>query len=285
MKIKLALALSFLVGSVALAQEITPRWKLEPGKVHRFKQILKMSIDQKIGETNAPATNIDMIFMFSQKVVKVDDAGKATLEVTIEKIKQKVDNPMIKVEFDSEKPEDVERAQKDPQLKQVADMIGKTFKAEIDTRGVVHSVTSPPGPAVIPLEKADLQQMYLEFPEKAIKVGDSWTLTTKKVANGLPVTVENVYTLKGVEEAEGGRFAILSSVPKVTLHAKEAENPMVKELKMESFEGSGSVRFALDEGVLKGMKASNTMTLALEAHKLIQNIKTESTLELVPDAK
>jgi hypothetical protein len=288
---KAAFILTFLLGSAALAQEITPRWKLEPGKTRRFRQTVKVVNEPRRGLVPQPSTQIDMTCEFTQKILKKDAAGLATLEMRFEKIKQQFKNPMESFGFDSEKPGDLERARAHPHLKQAANIIGKSLTAVVDARGVVHSMTHAPGSEDLSFSEGDLQQMLLKFPERALSTGDKWTVTTKHDMGGLPMSTENNYTVKRVEGPPGARMAVLGCNSMIKLLSEKAKTPESRNLRMKDFKGSGTVTFALDEGVLKSIETSNEYVVTFASNApgqpegLVQSIKTKTTVELIPDGK
>jgi hypothetical protein len=167
--------LSLLLASTALvAQEkFTLRNEFQPGSTFWWLQTQDMSQTMQMGD-KPMATAVKSQVWMEGKVAEVKD-GVATIEQRYARIKAFSDSPMMKVDYDSDVPDS-----KPGPMRALAQLVDKTVKARVDTRGKVHDVTAPEDvedalATVGTSLKQGFEQASVAWPEQPVAIGDTWT--------------------------------------------------------------------------------------------------------------
>ncbi|NJK83612.1 MAG: hypothetical protein HC912_07120 [Saprospiraceae bacterium] len=183
--------------------------------------------------TNTTETSVSMMGM-DQKILmeqtakqqydikKVNSDGTFDLTVTTKSMKMEQVNPMMNMRFDSDNP-----ANNEPEgmMDGLSNMIGKSFDVVVDKQGDVKSVSmegklfdgvfdNVPGGEQMAAQfesqfgesaiKSALNQTLGFFPDKPVKVGDSWVKSTTSEM-GMKLDLQTTYTLK---ERKNGNASI-----------------------------------------------------------------------------
>jgi len=215
MKIKKAIiAVALIAPSIVLAQKVDMKLNLEEGKKYTQKTMLESVTKQTMqGQTmesnNSTTSNIHL------KVIE-DNGSTDTYETWYGSIdlEQSAMGRSMSATSDTTSLETV-----DPLSKIFAGMSDKKFKAKITEKGMVEEVMGleeivknaasgmPGGPAAIEQISASMgdngfaKSLELTtdiFPDKKIKVGDSWT-KEQFTSTGLPIISKATYKLTSVE--------------------------------------------------------------------------------------
>ncbi len=230
-------------------------------------------------------------------VKEVAEDGTGTLEISFDHIKFESENPMAgKTTFDS-KAEDAKEKRKDPRVAPLAAMLGKSFTMQMTPRAKVVKVTGFEAMMKDALEGNPMWEMMkeifsdesmaekmqataCEFPEGAVKVGDTWK-HSGKMNLGLmgSLTISGTYTLKEVKESEKLRTARIgweAALGSSSLKAP-AGGGMGITFTLTSGKLSGEIVLDLGKGAIR--KTSYTITMDLEAGG--QKIRSEMKMEQV----
>ncbi len=164
-----------------------------------------MGMDQKILVEQTTKQQYD--------VKKVNTDGTFDLIITTKSMKMEQANPMMNMRFDSDNPENNEP--KDV-MDGLNNLIGKKFDVVVDKQGTVKSVNiegnlfdgifdNMPGGEQMATQfesqfgesaiKSSLSQTLGFFPDKPVKVGDTWVKNTTSEM-GMKLDLQTTYTLK-----------------------------------------------------------------------------------------
>jgi Family of unknown function (DUF6263) len=275
------------LSGLTAAQEAPLRYRWTKGEEVRYR----MSQESTATISGLPGGMADMtIDTLMSQVMKsvVEDVaadGTATIRQVYESVKMEVNSPMSRMSYDSTKKDN---ASADPTAQSMFSvMVGESFLLVLSPSGEVQKVDGmslimekvfknlPQDPAAAAMlqgmrnsfsddaMRATMSQGFLKFPDRALKVGDTWDsqFTVKNPMIGGITTSVNA-TLKAFEGS--GTDQIARIVMKLTMKADSAAagtNPMGLELKMGDGTGEGEMVFNVAKG--RQQRAVNRMNTSL----------------------
>ncbi len=195
-----AAALLCLASVLGADDALTPRWKFNKGDKRNFKisQVQEMAGMMKIASTQ----------MVTEEVVDAAE-GRGSIARTVTAIKADVQSQMMgNVQFDSEKKED-EAKKANPLVMGLTGVLNQTVTVELNARGEVGKLVGlekivaklgPMGMMQKGVIEQGIKQGYVAFPEKAIKVGDTWDQSSSFSSPQGQVTLTFRYTFEGTEK-------------------------------------------------------------------------------------
>ncbi|MGE3174946.1 MAG: DUF6263 family protein [Planctomycetota bacterium] len=203
-------SLFVLLAAPLVAQDAAPRHLLrmafEPGKPAWYRQSVDMSSTMKIGGQDM-VTGMKMAVVLRTEVLEVT-GGKASMRHTFERITAKMDNPMMKVDYDSDDPDSRPGA-----LAILEDVVGESLQVQVDDHGRFSDAKPSAG---FPEQASEmfgggelnrfLGQNVPELPDQPVAIGESWQTTTEMPmgpTGNAKVTVTNT-----LMEVGGGRARI-----------------------------------------------------------------------------
>jgi hypothetical protein len=241
--------------------------------------------------------------------------GTATLRETLESMRMEMNSAMFSMKYDSANP----AAATDPMSSMVKDMIAPIIGAQFTVvRAPSGDVTkfegmsaladkmfkaNPPDPSTAGLIdglKASLSdegmrslfgQIFAQFPNRALKVGDTWDVkvtTPNPMLGGIITTVSS--TLKAIESEGGAQIARVATTVTVDqdMSKPAAPNPMGFSVKMTKGNGEGEQVFDMTSGKLRRsiLRTTSPMSMAGagpdgSAMALSMTNKSTVTVELV----
>ncbi len=246
-----AAVLGLAGAAAAQAKELKLSWK--PGDVLVYESVSASTLDMGMmgRATNEMRTNEEIA------VVSVDPQGQATVRCTVRRFRVKLEmGPMGSVSCDTDKPDDPTGAEELPfpgvaeGFKVLQRLKGLTFAATVSPRGEVSGVIEVNafldkvcGKLELGADAADeikkqygngrfasiLSGLLRVYPEKPVKVGDSWTLPVSESVGILgEATGQGTCTLKVLEK---DRAEIEITAP-LTLEKREGAggNPMLAQM-------------------------------------------------------
>lgn len=196
------------------ANHVKLRLRLEKGATYR----MRMTMDQDITQTiMGQAQDMKQLFStgFSVMVREIGEDDTYSLVCRYEKLRFRQSGPMVEMEYDSEKPDEVVH----PMAWAFAALVGQEFTARMKPSGEVVEVgglealidallkelPAMPGVAEQFREqfgdesmKQMVQQASIIFPEKPVAVGDDWS-TVNVISKGFPMLMDNDWTLAAIE--------------------------------------------------------------------------------------
>ena len=144
-------------------------------------------------------------------------------------------------------------------------MVGKTEKMKLSENG---EILEPQGiKSMVALQGlgSDINSMffslYPQFPERALKVGDSWTQKQEIPQSQMGLVIETLYTLTRKEERNGYKCVVIDYTVSMDLQGGGEEK-----MKIEgSGEGKGTTYFAYEKGLLIGSDVEMDLKMAIDA--------------------
>lgn len=238
------LMVALLVGQAVMAQApIQLELKQKPGDVNQYG--IKMSGKSRVssgGESHSTSMDINMLMRW--KVVKVSLDGTMDVSVTIAEGNSTINGEPVDL----------------PNL-------GDTKLMKISRRGKILSVT-PDDPNI------DYKSMQVEFPDKGLEIGDSWT-NTVTLGPEYPVPMEAKYTLTGFKTIKGYECAVIESKIKV-LPLDEAPEVSI------NVDAVGRLYFSVKDGkmIRNEVKSLMKMTMPVETAESAGPTEVQMTMSM-----
>lgn len=219
-------------------------------------------------------------------VEAVDAKGNATVKVTYSSVVFRQEGPQGTIEFDSEKP----TADVPVMAKGFAAVVGEHFTMQLAPSGQVLAVDGVDAMSARVIKKADLpegpmremvgkmmkdqygdqtlkemlEKVMRIFPDKAVRVGDTWT-NQANLTKGFPLTIDSTYTLK--QRLNGIATIGVHSVCKPNAKAPATE---MFNMKM-SYKLKGEQNGTMDVDEKTGWILRSKLTQAFEGTVAVQN--------------
>lgn len=156
-------------------------------------------------------------------------------------------------------------------------MVGKTEKMKLSEDGEIlepHGIKS-----MVALQGlgSDINSMffslYPHFPERALKVGESWTQKQEIPQSQMGLVIETNYTLSKKEERNGYNCVVIDYTVSLNIQGGEQEKMKVE----GSGEGKGITYFAFEKGLLIGSEVEMDLKMAIDAPLPIGDQKIPTT--------
>lgn len=147
--------------------------------------------------------------------------------------------------------------------------VGTSLLMKITDKGKVLNVT---GTAP---QDMDFKQMQVEFPDKPVKIGDSWTRRLK-ATDKFPIPMIATYTITGTSAVKGYECVVIKSTIGV-------DPNYVNEQKMElTVDAQGLLYFAHKEGKMVKNEVNSLMdlTMTLETPEQPEPVKVNMKMDL-----
>lgn len=178
---------------------------LEKGQTFQTEMTVKQQIETNMmGQT----MNIDQTFLtaFEMKVEDINTSGNYIIRTTYKRIRLDQNTGMLgdlgKTIIDTDKPEEnkgLAAAMTAPALQQ---MIGKSFTSEMDKKGHTlntdMSALTAGSEGQIAQQDNTLSNYNVGFPEKPVKVGDSWEEEKELKTQNAVMKIKTKHTLKSI---------------------------------------------------------------------------------------
>ena len=274
-----ALILTLLCGSaIAARQDVTLRYRWAKGDVLRYRvtQQTTTTINGIPGMDNLTVEQ-SIIQVIKTTAGEVAADGTTTLSQSVESLKMNTTSPMFSAGYDSEKP-DAATDDLSARLKAVlAPMIGQPYTVVMAPTGEVVKVdglsklaekmfsnmpADPMSAGMFDGLKASLSddsmrsllsQSFAQAPNRALKIGESWTAEVVQNNPMLGGTITSVkMTLKAVAGEDPKRVATIGidSAVKQDPAKPASPNPMGMTLQLSTGTGDGEQTFDLSAGRL-----------------------------------
>jgi hypothetical protein len=217
MKTLLFLVLTFVASSFTFpANDVKLEYTFKVGDQYDYTQSSKQTIKQSIPGMGDITINMDVDGVMLFKVLELTASG-ARIEAQYSKLKVISKSMMGNMNMDSESTDD------NVQNKITKSMMGKIFYFTLTKRGVVEKIEGTEniysGLSTLGLDeatlattkqtiqqtisdkslKASLEMGLVNYPDKKVKAGDTWTNTTATALN-FPMQINNNWSLKTLEK-------------------------------------------------------------------------------------
>jgi len=203
---------------------------------------------------------------FMGKKMEMPSKAEITLTQKVEKINQGIAE--LKITYDSFDMK-MNVGGKEIPSNMGKSMIGKTNIMKISEDG---EIVEPKGmKAMVGLQglggdiKNVFFNLYPKFPERKLKVGDSWTQKQEIPQSQMEIAVEALYTLSGKEEKQGYKCAVIDSVTTMSIKGgNQAKMSITGEGK-----GKGTTYFAYEKGILVNSQVEMDFNMSISAPCLL----------------
>lgn len=214
------LALGFLTAcnSSKSGEPVTLKFNLEKGKSYEYEMDVNME-----NEVQGQKMKSNMEFDYLIEVID-DQGGVKTVKSTYQRVKMEMDMPNAKIDIDTDKPQDTTTMDGNP-LNMMSPMFyaikGKSFTMKVDAEGKVTEVNGIQEMQEAMLNglnvdeeareqfeigfksqfneenlKQSFSQAFNIFPNKPVKVGDSWN--KEMTMGGGAMKMNTTYTVKSI---------------------------------------------------------------------------------------
>lgn len=271
-------------------KKINLRLKLNKGDRFKMEMINKQSISQEIMGQKQDMTQA-FRYVYSFEVLEKNKDGLADVKVTFLEVDINMKSSLGETSYkSSDPPEEIS-----PQLQIFAFMVGQSYAMKINTQGKVQTISgvdemmdklieameisedsvgqilrnnlkSQYGDSSV---KADMESMFSIYPQKPVRIGDSWSNTSNR-SQLMPRTITNTWTLRGVKDG----LALIDVASKIMPY--DAAKPM---------EVMGmTIRYDI-QGTQKGQTKIDTKTGWVVESTVFQDLGGEVTMKNNPITK
>ena len=246
------------------------QWKFKAGEKFTYENQTDMVI-----QVTSPLQNMDGKFkifsVIAFHVKKVDDAGVATIEGQIKRIRGSFSMGPLQQSFDSDKQQDL-NSPLPPQFggMSLKDLLKKKVSFTVDPSGKVQFKNAQQSNVF-----KQLRDIFVNFPMGPVPLGSSWTQQTSENMMGNNINAKIKYVLKGVESKKDGDYARIDRTIEFDLDL--SNHPLGKQMKIEvkKNKGSGSILFHLQEGKIRKMEGKLTLHYRFSGQMGEQNMEME----------
>jgi hypothetical protein len=245
--------LIFLAISGNASAQTLLRWKLKPGDALTVE--IEQDTDSQVGFSGKSAkTEIHLELKLAWKVTAATNDG-FTIRQTVERLYEKLTTQdMGTIEYDS-----AAAARPTGQARELAEsikpLVGAEFELVMTPHGEISSVTPINDVAKglfaagqktdqNAVSQAGLQQMLrrplVVLPDKAVKVGDTWTFASDRATAAGPLKLETAYTLESIDDKSLAKIAMTA-----TAQPGSGSKTTIKE-----HQHGGTILFSASEGRL-----------------------------------
>jgi hypothetical protein len=182
------------------SDEIELRLNLTKGKKYDLKMMMESNVEMNMmGQSVNSVSNMEMGMDYEVKDVL--PSGNFLVRTTYKKVKMSGETMGMKYDFDTETGT-ANGMQGQQMAESMKKMIGEYSEMEMDKLGKVISTTmSPALTGKDAGKKGGFENFsYSVFPDKKIKVGDTWDSDVEQNMNGLMMTVKTKYKLVSIKD-------------------------------------------------------------------------------------
>jgi hypothetical protein len=294
-----------LVGQTAVAgQQVTLRWRFEPGQT----LIYRMSTGNETEMPNGMGVAVvEQIMTQRWEVIEISADGAATVQQSVDRVQMNMKSPMGNVQADSAS----DTVATDPMARMVTAMAGTGYTIVFDAAGQVQEVrgldemrqrlleaTGQSGPMgqqamtqmldQIASEegvKSMMQQGFGAFPQQPVAPGDSWDASFDMAVPMVgSLSYSNTMTFTRVEERDGARLAIIEIGGTIEIVPDASpDNPAAGMFELGDATVAGTMEWDIDRGVLHNttQRSSMTMLIAAGGQDMSMLVVTDMVMELV----
>lgn len=161
-------------------------------------------------------------------------------------------------------------------------LIGKPFTMEISPKGNIMNIEGwEEIGKMANFKTEDIKQMmgssFNFYPDKPVKVGESWTKDISSSMQMFKMDIKSTYTLKEIK----GDVAILDSKATITMSPDATADPRMKDMKMEM---KGDMTGEMQVDIPSGMAISGSLSqdidgkMSMQGQEMPMSIKSKITL-------
>jgi hypothetical protein len=176
--------------------------RFQPNKGDMYTMGMQMSMMME----GPQVMNMTMSMDNDLKVGAIEKDGSFMLDNVVKRVGMNMKNPMMNIDYDSANPstEDPVAAE---MHKTMGAMIDKSMVSKLSNRGELLEAPNydeifgdnPDMAGQIDQMNQSLESTFINYPENAVKVGDSWNATSE-IEGQAPMTQEFTYTVKEITQ-------------------------------------------------------------------------------------
>ncbi|WP_020527833.1 DUF6263 family protein [Flexithrix dorotheae] len=220
------LIFTLLIFFLGQSSHILKKYKIElnlkKGDSYKLEMVTSQDISQEVmGQSQNMKQTIAMVYLF--EVMGGDKKVGYDIKITYDQLKFTQDGSMGKIEFDSQNPDE----EVHPLAMGYSVLAGKSFNLKMDRIGKISQIEGIDKIMEDMLKRlenvneeqkeelaknlrqqfgnealqANFDQMFGFYPEKPVKIGDSWSKQSK-IKSGFALTLDNTWTLADVKNNE-----------------------------------------------------------------------------------
>jgi len=271
-KLKIVATVVFLTIGIAVQAQKSVKIRFKPKVGSSLKTEMKMDMDMKMHvQEQVISTKMLMTFAMVQNT-KARKKDVNDLDVIFDRVTVSMKNPMMNGSYDSDVKEST-----DPFAKQMAQafagVIDKPIPMSLTTRGELTEAldlskifTSIPASKAKELQE-QMSNQYIHFPEKKVKVGESWTMKTPMAQMG---EIEFTYTLLKINKKTLG-----FSIKGVSLTNDASKKSVIK-----ASDISGTLTLNKKTGETIASKLNMDMKMAIENQGMSMDMDMNAVIEV-----
>lgn len=284
-------ALFCVSGAVSARAETLLRFKFTPDTKLKYECRQTMNNDMVV-EDKTMSSKVESTMELSQQVKSVDEEGKATVEVSINRVKMSMTMPMGQaIEYDSAAEKQDEGMGK-LMAEQFDKILNKPIEMKIDSLGTISDVKLPEGMAAKDgvgalLGGDNMKQMLggISFPKEAVTDGKTWT-----AASSMPAvpgmgkgSIEQTFKYLGGEKKDGAELAKIEL--SAVIDMKPQDGAAVK-MSLKDQETKGDILFDNNAGRIQSSTTKSKMSFDMEmmGKKMTNSVETTVEVKLMPEA-
>lgn len=243
-------------------------FNLKPGNSY----VYSTKVEQDINSMGMKTTN--NIFAAYTYTVNASENDNVNLSVNYDKMDMeiKMNGETIKMSSDGD----------NEQSAAFKTLIGKPFTMEIGPKGNIVNIEGwEEIGRTANFKTEDIRQMmessFNFYPEKPVKVGDSWTKDISTNMQMFKMDIKSTYTLKEIK----GNIAILDNKATMTMSPDATADPQLKDMKMDmKGDMSGEMQIEIPNGMIISGNMSQNMDgkMTVQGQEMPMSIKSKITL-------
>lgn len=260
-------------GRAAAEDGLLLQWKWQKGAILHYRMTQEQH--QEMHGPQSMTMSQKQVMLVAQEVKDVTPEGKAIVASTYEAVMLNIDQGVLKIDYDSRKPEDRPKAE-NLAVRGLAALVGETITYEVDPSGKVGKVEGcdrlmekaiaglPEGPqsAAVAAQlrssfgdaamRRQLEAALRVLPEKPVARGGTWTQDREQpMAMFGTMKVHTDYDLAGVEPAGAEECAKIGMKCTFAIEppGEETAGQGIK-LALTSGSGTGTILFGREKGRL-----------------------------------
>lgn len=273
----------FVLSIETFADEYKLEWNLKKDTTYQIKAKMKMKQTIKSEALELDEEQDIIIDDVEEFIITDEKDDKYTISHKIKKLSFSIKAGQVSFSYDSEKdnPEYLdENDEVQTFIKAMAEIVGSSFSYDLTKSGKTDNFSfgKITNPQVIEMISESLKNSFMTFPDKKIKVNDTWE---EKIAKGTPplgkLVLIRKYTLKEVKDNKA--YISVSGSAEWQL----ADNVPEDAAKIKEFKVDGEIIYSLDlqrvvSGKVKSLLSQDLMIF--EGNYLSQVIDVEAESEL-----
>ena len=248
----------------------------EVGKVYHFDMTMEQKITQEL-EGEEMEIEQTMGFGFRIEATEIDEDGNMWIDSKYEWVQVKQSSDFAEIEFDSREPSNGD----DPLAVIYSALLGNGYSMQVSPAGDILEITGFESLISEMMNKSGIEDealiaqfkeqfsedalkeqsggMFIEFPEGALKIGDTWTVIIPSTSIA-PLIIDTTYILKSYEDG----IATIEAASTINTDPDQSEVDMGMYIMRYNLSGTQEGTIYVDTATGWTLSAAVTQTLSGE---------------------